>query len=85
MFWSNKEVMIHAFYLSALLFIYLIKTIRTSYTLKQTWSVFIWLDFLFNINFFNWDSFHARLKSHCEARNYKKKKHKKIKAYRKSV
>ena len=33
--------------------------------------------------FFNWNSFHARLNSHCKACRYKKKKHKKIKAYRK--
>ena len=35
--------------------------------------------------FFNWDSLHARLNSHCKAWSYKKKKHKKITAYRKSV
>ena len=34
---------------------------------------------------FNWDSLNARLNSHCRAWSYKKKKHKKIKAYRKSV
>ena len=33
----------------------------------------------------NWDSLHARLNSHSEAWSYKKKKHKKVKAYRKSV
>ena len=33
----------------------------------------------------NWDSFHARLKSLYEAWSYIKKKHKKIKTYRKSV
>ena len=31
------------------------------------------------------DSLHARLNSYYEAWSYKKKKHKKIKAYRKSV
>ena len=36
-------------------------------------------------SFFNWDSLHARLNSHYEAWSYKKKKHKNIKAYRKSV
>ena len=36
-------------------------------------------------DFFNWDSLHARLNSHYEAWSYKKKKHKKIKAYRKSA
>ena len=35
--------------------------------------------------FFNWDSLHARLNSHYKAWSYKKKEHKKIKAYRKSV
>ena len=35
--------------------------------------------------FFDWDSLHARLNSHYEAQGYKKKKHKKIKAYTKSV
>ena len=33
----------------------------------------------------NWDSLHARLNSHYKAENFKKKKHKKITAYRKSV
>ena len=35
--------------------------------------------------FLNCDSLHARLNSHHEAWSYKKKKHKKITAYRKSV
>ena len=35
--------------------------------------------------FFNWDSLHARLNSHYKAWSYKKKKHKKNKAYRKSI
>ena len=30
--------------------------------------------------FFDWDSLHARLNSHCKAWSYKKKKHKSIKA-----
>ena len=34
--------------------------------------------------FFYWDSFHARLNSHYKARSYKKKKNRKIKAYRES-
>ena len=33
---------------------------------------------------FNCDSLHAKLNSHCKAWSQKKKKHKKIKAYRKS-
>ena len=47
---------------------------------------------LFNIydktnktTFFNWYSLHARLNSHYEAWSYKKRKHKKVKAYRKSI
>ena len=35
--------------------------------------------------FFNWNSLHARLNSHYKAWSYKKKKHKKIKAYMNSV
>ena len=34
---------------------------------------------------FDWDSLHARLNSHYKAWNYKEKKHKNIKAYKKSV
>ena len=35
--------------------------------------------------FFSWDSLHARLNSQYKAWSYKKKKHKNIKAYKKSV
>ena len=35
--------------------------------------------------FFNWYSLHARLNSHGEAWSCKKRKHKKVKAYRKSI
>ena len=35
--------------------------------------------------FFNWYSLHARLNGHYQAWSYKKKKHKKVKAYKKSV
>ena len=38
-----------------------------------------------NYFFFNWDSLHKRLSSHYKACTYKKKKHKKVKAYKKSV
>ena len=41
------------------------------------WSFFSFL--------FNWDSLHTRLNSHYKAWSYKKKKHKKTKAYRKSL
>ena len=37
------------------------------------------------IFFFNWNSLSVKLNNHYEARSYKKKKHKKITAYRKSV
>ena len=36
-------------------------------------------------DFFNWDSLHAKLNSHYETWSYKKKKHKKVKAYMKSI
>ena len=39
----------------------------------------------YKVLFFNWDSLHARLNSPYKAWCYKKKKHKKIKAYRKSL
>ena len=35
--------------------------------------------------FFNWDSLHAKLNSHCDSWSCKKKKHKKVNAYRISV
>ena len=35
--------------------------------------------------FLNWDSLYARLNSHCKTWSYKKKSHKKNKAYRKSI
>ena len=38
-----------------------------------------------NLAFLNLDSLHARLNSHYKAWIYEKKKHKKIKAYRKSL
>ena len=41
----------------------------------------LWCEYFF----LNWDSPHARLNSHCEAWNYKKKSTKKITGYRKSV
>ena len=43
------------------------------------------MNFRFLPDFFSVGRLHARLNSHSEAWNYKKKKHKKIKAYRKSV
>ena len=40
---------------------------------------------LFFLLLLNWGSRHARLNSHYKAWSYKKKEHKKIKAYRKSL
>ena len=55
----------------------------------KQWYRFSSQDFIIecNWNFFNWDTLHARLSSHCKAWSYKKKKKKKeeIKAYRKSL
>ena len=48
-------------------------------------EVFIYLFIMFIYFFKNWDSLHARLNSHYRACSYNKKKHKKIKAYRKYV
>ena len=39
----------------------------------------------FHYIFVNWDVLHASLNSHCEPWRHKKKKHKKIKSYRKFV
>ena len=38
-----------------------------------------------DISFLKWDSLNARLNSQFQAWSYKKKNHKKVKAYRKSV
>ena len=40
---------------------------------------------LYFLFFFNWDSLYARLSSHYKTWSHKKKKHKIVKAYRKSV
>ena len=46
----------------------------------------LWIyNYIYIFNIFNCDSLHARLNSHYKAWSYKKKKHKNIKAYRKSV
>ena len=45
----------------------------------------MWFQLALNKTFLNWDSLHARLNHHQKAWSYKKKKkHKKIKGYRKS-
>ena len=53
--------------------------------LELTFSFKISFGLLRYLFFLNWDSLHARLNSHYEAWCYKKKNHKKITAYRKSV
>ena len=63
---------------------------NTSLTRVDNWPTFWWNKIGCNnaINvffFFNWDSLHTRLNNNYKAWSYKKKKHKKIKAYRKSV
>ena len=50
---------------------------------KKLQNVSLWSLFFFF--FFNWVSFHARLNSHYHAWSYKKKKHKKLKTYRKCL
>ena len=50
-----------------------------SYILKHV-RIFLSMYFCFN-----WDSFHARLKQPLQGMELQEKKHKKIKAYRKSV
>ena len=56
---------------------------RVSFLIKlQASGLFFFIYFLL---FFNWDSLHARLKSHYEAWSYKKRSTKKITGYRKSV
>ena len=51
----------------------------------QTVPKYIWTQHCFRRVFFNCDCLYARLKSHCKAWSYKKKKRKKNKAYRKSL
>ena len=45
----------------------------------------VYLKLYLEFFFFNWDSLYARPNSHYKAWSYKKKKHKKIKAYQKSL
>ena len=49
----------------------------------QHWAKIKWVKNV--IPFFNWDALHARLNSYYEPWSCKKKKHKKVKAYKKSV
>ena len=48
-------------------------------------ATLFFLFFHYYYYFFNWDSLHAKLNSHYVAWSYKKKKHKKITAYKKYV
>ena len=61
-----------------------LKTYKALSALLQSFGKFCSYDLRMKF-FFNWDSLHARLNSHYEAWSYKKKKHKKIKTYRKFV
>ena len=65
------------FFLSRSMWFFLIINPKTMLhcSMCSTVSVFLY--------FFNWDSLHVRLNSHCKAWSYRKKKHKNIKAYRK--
>ena len=51
----------------------------------KLYAMFIWSVIPIFDYFFNWDSVHAKMNKHYKAWSYKKKKHKKIKAYRKSL
>ena len=53
--------------------------------LKRGLGIVLSVPFLYFFFLFNWDSLHTRLNSHYKAWSYKKKKHKKIKAHRKSL
>ena len=57
---------------------------RLEYNTSLQGSLLTWFSQYFFF-FKNWDSLHARLNSHYKAWSYKKKKHKKIKAWKKSV
>ena len=56
-------------------YIQILQACKPNEDMKLDWNYF----------FKNWDSLYARLNSHYKAWSYKKKKHKKIKAYRKSL
>ena len=69
--------------------IFVIKTMNrnhmTRLLLPRPLPAYAFFTLAFFIFFFIWDSLHARLNSRYEAWCYKKKEHKKVKAYRKSV
>ena len=47
--------------------------------------IYIYIYVCMYVYIFNWDSLNARLNNHYKALSYKKKKHKKTKAYREYV
>ena len=57
----------------------------TIFAIVTQYNIQTYISVLFFCFFFNCDSLHSRLNSHYEAWSYKKKKHIKIKTYRKSV
>ena len=63
---------------------YFFKHIAQHLTVIFFFFIIITFFIFFIFLFLNWDLLHARLNSHNKAWGYKKKKHKKIKAYRKS-
>ena len=57
---------------------------RQSESVEMCQYLFVYFNVFF-LFFFNWYSLHARLSSHYEEWSYKNWKHKKVKAYRKSI
>ena len=57
-------------------YIQILQACKPNEDMKLDWNYYF---------FKNWDSLYARLNSHYKAWSYKKKKHKKIEAYRKSL
>ena len=62
-----------------------LKVILETTSRHLSFSSFIMTSNIYIFVIFNWDSFHARLNSHYKTWSYKKKKHKNIKAYLKSL
>ena len=60
------------------------KANRKHNVLSRMWEKRIISKSFIESHFFNWDSLHARLNSHYQARSHKKKKRKKMTVYRKS-
>ena len=64
----------HIIYLSPLLYVIKMSILTVSFLIQLDSGILFQLNAFF---FFNWDSLHARLHSHCKAWSYKKKKHNK--------